>query len=80
MPTENHPPPGLTDAEIETLRRAARDAEREGWLRERNAKINRERWESVKSWGAGLGAIVAFKGILWDPLKDLFNSALSHFK
>lgn len=69
-------PPRLTDGEIATLGRIARDREREEWLRERN----KSRWERAKSWALWVAAIGAAKGVLWPPLNEFIEWLKSQVK
>lgn len=62
-PTDSH---RLTEGEIATLGRIARDKEREEWLAERN----KGRWERAKAWALWITAAGAAKGVLWPPLSE----------
>ena len=75
--TPHDPPPSkLTEGEIATLGRIARDREREEWLAERN----KGRWERAKSWALWVAAAGAAKGVLWPPLSEVLEWLKSQFK
>ena len=80
MPVKKPPAEPFSESERASLSRMARDREREDWLKERNDKRTKERWERVKSWTAFVGALMVIKGVLWEPLKDLAAWLQLHIK